>query len=111
MRSFPLSPPTTPTTTPTSRKIESAIGNVSGLTKVVAIAKSAPATPAYAALMTDAYPADANKNFGIPSINAFFDKVLVMAEEEQVRQNRLALVGQIANLSTGIADLSKLEGF
>jgi glycyl-tRNA synthetase len=47
----------------------------------------------------------------IPSINAFFDKVLVMAEDENVRQNRLALVGQIANLSTGIADLSKLEGF
>ena len=47
----------------------------------------------------------------IPSINAFFDKVLVMAEEEQIKQNRLALVGQIAELSTGIADLSKLEGF
>jgi glycyl-tRNA synthetase len=47
----------------------------------------------------------------IPSINTFFDKVLVMAEDEQVRQNRLALVGQIANLSRGIADLSKLEGF
>jgi glycyl-tRNA synthetase len=47
----------------------------------------------------------------IPSINAFFDKVLVMAEDEQVRQNRLALVGQVANLSKGIADLSKLEGF
>jgi glycyl-tRNA synthetase len=47
----------------------------------------------------------------IPSINAFFDKVLVMAEDEKVRQNRLALVGQIANLSHGIADLSKLEGF
>jgi glycyl-tRNA synthetase len=47
----------------------------------------------------------------IPSINAFFDKVLVMAEDEKVRQNRLALVGQIAGLSKGIADLSKLEGF
>jgi glycyl-tRNA synthetase len=47
----------------------------------------------------------------IPSINAFFDKVLVMAEDEQVRQNRLALVGQVASLSHGIADLSKLEGF
>ncbi|MEW6406924.1 MAG: glycine--tRNA ligase subunit beta, partial [Chloroflexota bacterium] len=47
----------------------------------------------------------------IPSINAFFDKVLVMAEDEKVRQNRLALVGQIANLSDGLADLSKLEGF
>ncbi|MGE5464989.1 MAG: glycine--tRNA ligase subunit beta, partial [Syntrophothermus sp.] len=47
----------------------------------------------------------------IPSINVFFDKVLVMAEEEKIRQNRLALVGQIAGLSRGIADLSKLEGF
>jgi len=47
----------------------------------------------------------------IPSINAFFDKVLVMAEDESVKQNRLALVGQVANLSDGIADLSKLEGF
>ncbi len=47
----------------------------------------------------------------IPSINNFFDKVLVMAEEETVRNNRLALVGQIASLSRGLADLSKLEGF
>ena len=47
----------------------------------------------------------------IPSINAFFEKVLVMAEDEKVRQNRLALVGQVANLSDGIVDLSKLEGF
>jgi glycyl-tRNA synthetase len=47
----------------------------------------------------------------IPSINVFFDKVLVMAEDETIKQNRLALVGQIANLSAGVADLSKLEGF
>jgi glycyl-tRNA synthetase len=47
----------------------------------------------------------------IPAINAFFDKVLVMAEDEKLRQNRLALVAQIADLSHGIADLSKLEGF
>jgi glycyl-tRNA synthetase beta subunit len=47
----------------------------------------------------------------IPSINTFFDKVLVMAEDEKIKQNRLALVGQVANLSDGIADLSKLEGF
>jgi glycyl-tRNA synthetase len=47
----------------------------------------------------------------IPSINTFFDKVLVMAEDARIRQNRLALVGQIAGLSAGIADLSKLEGF
>jgi glycyl-tRNA synthetase beta subunit len=47
----------------------------------------------------------------IPSINAFFDKVLVMAEDEKLKHNRLALVGQIAGLSDGLADLSKLEGF
>jgi glycyl-tRNA synthetase len=47
----------------------------------------------------------------IPAITAFFDKVMVMAEDEKVRQNRLALVGRVASLSKGITDLSKLEGF
>jgi glycyl-tRNA synthetase len=47
----------------------------------------------------------------IPSINSFFDKVLVMADDDRTRWNRLALVGKIAGLSNGIADLSKLEGF
>ncbi|MBV6395970.1 MAG: Glycine--tRNA ligase beta subunit [Anaerolineales bacterium] len=46
-----------------------------------------------------------------PSINAFFDKVLVMAEELKVKENRLGLLQQIAALSSGLADLSKLEGF
>ncbi len=47
----------------------------------------------------------------IPSITAFFDKVLVMAEDEKVKENRLGLLQKIASLSSGIADLSKLEGF
>jgi glycyl-tRNA synthetase len=47
----------------------------------------------------------------IPAITEFFDKVLVMDNDESIKQNRLALVGQVANLSAGIADLSKLEGF
>ena len=47
----------------------------------------------------------------IPSINAFFDKVLVMAEDKKVKENRLGLLQHIANLSNGIADLSTLEGF
>jgi len=47
----------------------------------------------------------------IPSINAFFDKVLVMAEDRTIRENRLGLVGQVAGLARGVADLSKLEGF
>ncbi len=47
----------------------------------------------------------------LPAINRFFDDVLVMAEDESLRTNRLALVGQVAALAEGIADLSKLEGF
>jgi glycyl-tRNA synthetase len=47
----------------------------------------------------------------IPSINAFFDKVLVMAEDKKVKENRLGLLQKIAALSSGIVDLSKLEGF
>jgi len=47
----------------------------------------------------------------IPSITAFFDKVLVMAEDKAVKENRLGLLQRIAGLSNGIADLSKLEGF
>jgi glycyl-tRNA synthetase len=47
----------------------------------------------------------------IPSITAFFDKVLVMAEDKAVKENRLGLLQKIAALSSGVADLSKLEGF
>jgi glycyl-tRNA synthetase len=47
----------------------------------------------------------------IPSINAFFDKVLVMAEDKKVKENRLGLLQKIASLSNGIADLSALDGF
>ena len=47
----------------------------------------------------------------IPAINTFFDNVLVMAEDESLRQNRLALVQQVAALAEGVADMSRLEGF
>ncbi len=47
----------------------------------------------------------------IPAINAFFDKVLVMADDTVVRENRLALLQRVAALPRGVADLSKLEGF
>lgn len=46
-----------------------------------------------------------------PVINRFFDAVLVMDEDQRIRENRLALLQRIAALSTGIADLSELEGF
>ena len=46
-----------------------------------------------------------------PVINQFFDNVLVMDENEEVRHNRLALMQHIAALTEGLADLSELEGF
>jgi len=47
----------------------------------------------------------------LPAITAFFDKVLVMAEDSKVKENRLGLLQNVASLSNEIADLSKLEGF
>lgn len=47
----------------------------------------------------------------IPAINTFFDKVLVMAEDEKVKQNRLGLLQRIVALADGVADFSRLEGF
>jgi glycyl-tRNA synthetase len=44
-------------------------------------------------------------------INAFFDQVLVMAEDEALRRARLGLVQHIAALPDGIADLAWLQGF
>lgn len=47
----------------------------------------------------------------IPAVNEFFDKVLVMADDKPVQENRLGLLQRIAALADGTADMSKLEGF
>jgi glycyl-tRNA synthetase len=44
-------------------------------------------------------------------INAYFDGVLVNAEDPEIRKARLGLVQHIAKLPSRIADLSKLQGF
>lgn len=46
-----------------------------------------------------------------PTINAFFNNVLVMAEDEKVKNNRLGLVSRVAALASGLVDMGKLEGF
>ena len=46
-----------------------------------------------------------------PSIDAFFDGVMVMVDDAAVRANRLALAGRVAALPSRVADLSRLEGF
>lgn len=43
------------------------------------------------------------------SINNFFDKVLVMDKREDIRANRLALLGKIWKMASQIADFSKLK--
>jgi glycyl-tRNA synthetase beta subunit len=47
----------------------------------------------------------------IPPITRFFEDVLVMAEDQDLRMNRLALLQRIVKLADGVADLSRLEGF
>jgi glycyl-tRNA synthetase len=47
----------------------------------------------------------------IPVIQTFFDKVLVMHEDQSIRQTRQALLQRIWHLADGIVDLSKVEGF
>jgi glycyl-tRNA synthetase beta chain len=41
--------------------------------------------------------------------SAFFDSVLVMAEDAEVRDNRLRLLGRIVDRIQGIADLSRIN--
>jgi len=47
----------------------------------------------------------------MPQIDEFFDQVLVMVEDERVRENRLGLLQRISALADGVVDMSRLEGF
>lgn len=46
----------------------------------------------------------------VPQIDLYFDKVMVMAEDEAVRNNRLSLMKAIADLTDGIVDLTQIQG-
>jgi glycyl-tRNA synthetase beta chain len=45
-----------------------------------------------------------------PQVDAFFDQVMVMDENPQLRANRLSLLSQLQGLFAGVADLSRLPG-
>jgi glycyl-tRNA synthetase beta chain len=45
-----------------------------------------------------------------PAVDHFFDKVLVMVEEEEIRKNRIALLGTLLREFSTIADFSELGG-
>jgi glycyl-tRNA synthetase len=47
----------------------------------------------------------------VAPIDAFFEKVFVMCEDEGVRRNRLALLRDVAGLPKGFFDLAQLPGF
>jgi glycyl-tRNA synthetase beta chain len=44
-----------------------------------------------------------------PEIDNFFDEVMVMTEDENLRKNRVALLQQISELYRKIADFSALQ--
>ncbi|MDE2291076.1 MAG: glycine--tRNA ligase subunit beta, partial [Elusimicrobia bacterium] len=44
-----------------------------------------------------------------PDVDLFFDKVMVMVEDESVKRNRLALLARLARLFTSVADLSAIQ--
>jgi glycyl-tRNA synthetase beta chain len=43
-----------------------------------------------------------------PVVDAFFDKVMVMAPDEKVRRNRLALIAEVLESFSGIGDVSEI---
>ncbi|MFP4481670.1 MAG: glycine--tRNA ligase subunit beta [Thermovirgaceae bacterium] len=45
-----------------------------------------------------------------PPVTAFFDDVLVMTDDEKLRQNRLSLLGRTENLFAAVGDLGLLKG-
>ncbi|GAB4372539.1 MAG: glycine--tRNA ligase subunit beta [Deltaproteobacteria bacterium] len=45
-----------------------------------------------------------------PVVSAFFDKVLVMAKDERVRNNRLALLKSLSGVFSAVADFSRVAG-
>ncbi|MFU8770886.1 MAG: glycine--tRNA ligase subunit beta, partial [Anaerolineales bacterium] len=47
----------------------------------------------------------------IAVINIFFDDVLVMIDETDLRENRLGMLQRISRLAEGVVEMSKLEGF
>ncbi len=47
----------------------------------------------------------------VPAITHYFDEILVMAEEPDLRSNRLGTIQRVVKLAHNVLDLSRLEGF
>ncbi|MGD8524779.1 MAG: DALR anticodon-binding domain-containing protein, partial [Thioalkalispiraceae bacterium] len=44
------------------------------------------------------------------SVDSFFDDVMVMTDDEALKNNRIALLNQLHGLFMQIADISRLQG-
>ncbi|MDO4998340.1 MAG: glycine--tRNA ligase subunit beta [Neisseria sp.] len=44
-----------------------------------------------------------------PQVDAFFDGVMVMADDAKIKHNRLSLLKELANLLNAVADIARLE--
>ena len=47
----------------------------------------------------------------VPAITSFFEEVLVMSDDLDVRSNRIALLRSVSQLADGLVDMSKMDGF
>ena len=45
-----------------------------------------------------------------PTVDAFFDKVTVNADDKTLRENRLKLLNEIREATRAVADFSRIEG-
>ncbi|WP_202215186.1 DALR anticodon-binding domain-containing protein, partial [Klebsiella pneumoniae] len=43
------------------------------------------------------------------AVDAFFDSVMVMDKDDNIRRNRLTLLNELRNLFLGVADISLLQ--
>jgi glycyl-tRNA synthetase beta chain len=68
--------------------------------------------PRFAAALAERHYADALAQVALlrPSIDRFFDEVMVMEENADLRNNRIGLLRALQALFTGVADLSRLPG-
>jgi glycyl-tRNA synthetase beta chain len=44
-----------------------------------------------------------------PAVDTFFDKVMVMAEDRELRENRIRFLTEIGSLFNQVADFSKIQ--
>ena len=44
-----------------------------------------------------------------PTVDAFFDKVMVMADDEDIKRNRLALLRALSRQMNAVADIALLN--